>query len=340
MHSKKSMATAVVALVAAGALAAGIFGHEQSARAAFERQQAALNPDGYVSFGPLVTGATISFLRFSNVGSTTTTTFSIRYFGYPSGTEYTTAAITMDVPAHASVQKSYNDLSAASQNVAGPDLTPKGTDTGVIAFIKASQTGNGIGIAHVTYNAATGYFENASVCTFDPAFALDRTLYNGSLINVHSTTLSGGGYPSAIILHNPDATSRVITGSVYDAATGTLIGAFPSTTVPANGSVATSMTSVQTALKYTSNGNQQFNIVFGSGDSSAYDAVPTHAVTQQATGATFNLTMACQLNPVHPAAAIAGNGSTGGSSGGTTTPGTGITVISTQPDPSKNPSGS
>ena len=312
----------LAALMAAGAFGVALTIVPGDA-SAVEFQTQALDPDGYVSFGPLVNGATMSFLRFVNVGSSTSTIFSIRYFGFPSGVEYTSDAVTLTVEAHASPQKSYLDLSAM-----GTDLKARDGDTGVIAFVKASNTGTGIGIQHVTYNIATGYFENASVCTFDPRFALDTTLLNGALINVHSTTLSGGSYPSTIILNNPAASSRVVTGIVYKAATGQLIGTFPATTIPANGSVTVSMASVQKALNYVSTGNEQFNIVFSSGDKKAYSAIPTHAVMQTVSGATFNLTIACPLNPaISSASAVTAFGGTPAGS-----------TISTKPSVLLNPS--
>ena len=321
MNLQNLKGLALAALIAGGALGSDLTLRPHDAQAA------AVSIDGYVSFGPLVNNETISFLRFANVGSTKPTTFSIRYFGFPSGTEYTSADVKLDVPPYASPQMSYYDLS-----LLGPDLKARTGDSAVIAFIKANNTGTGIGIQHVTYNSATGYFENASVCTFDPAFSLDTTLLNGSLINVHSTTLSSGGYPSDIILINPDVTSRIVTGDVYEAATGVSIGKFPATTIPAKGSVVVSMASVEVALKYTPKGNQQYNIKFSSGDSKGYTAIPTDAVTQISSGARFNLTQACPLYNVinNISSSIFGGTVTATDGGGTT---------STQPDVNLNPSG-
>ena len=319
--TSRFMATAAVALVAAGVVAEGFSRHSL---AAVEHQQTALNSDGYVSFGPLVNGDTISFLRLVNTTSATTT-FSFRAFGFPSGVEYTTVDVGIDVPAHASPQKSINDLTGIAFN-ANVNITPKGNDTALTFFLKNTKAGKGVAVQHVTYNQATGYFENASVCTFDSAFAPDTSVLRNTLVNVHTTALSG--YPSTIQLTNPDATSRIVTGTVYDAATGTAIGAFPATTIPANGAAQVSMASVQTSLNLTPTNNQQVNIVFTSGDSSAYTAVPAHLVKQSASGAIFNLTMACPLNPTHPVSL----GGTGTGTGGT---GTTVTI-----DPTANPSGS
>lgn len=299
MRAYRYAAAAAVALLCAGAIKQGAV--SLSPAVAAEQAAAALSPDGYISMGPVLTGAvTSSYLRFIN-GTDATTTFSMRVFGYPSGTEYTTTPLTLDAPAHAAPQKSAADLSSS--------IAPRTGDTAVTFFLKNDKAGQGVAVQHVTYNSVTGFFENVGVCTYDVAFLPDVTVLGAALFNVHTSQVAGGGYPSTIQIINPDATSRTVTGTVYDAATGASIGTYPSTVIPANGAVTRTMASLQTALNFTPTASQlHVNIVFRSGDSSAYTAVPQHMVTQTSSGATFNLTSFCPLNPVHTTTPKPGGG--------------------------------
>ncbi len=75
---------------------------------------------------------------------------------------------------------------------------------------------------HVVWNATTGCFENAGVCTYKSG--RDYSAINRALMNVHTSEISA--YPSEIFLHNYASFSISYRGDVFRANNGLYIGSF------------------------------------------------------------------------------------------------------------------
>ena len=184
----------------------------QSASAQVERSLA-LNATVLTAIAPTYNGAggTSSFIRLYNLDPALKGDFIITVVGSPSGNTYGTA--TISVPAMASPQYSLTAiLSAASAGA----LT--GGDDNYTLYVRNPNAS--AAYQHVVFNGGNGFFENVTTCVF-----FQGAVYKGipqTLANVHTTQLAS--YPSRILVHNQANTAVTYRASIYDAATGTLIG--------------------------------------------------------------------------------------------------------------------
>ncbi len=310
MHRNELAAATLVAAFAGAAYAADQISDRLIAAPGSIERASALDTTSYTSIGRLyfnTTGATAfapgatSFIRFWN-SSGQSTDFDAKIVGGESGTDYAPGkTYRITVPDKASLQRSLEDIRAGIVSQGGPDIAPHGGDTFVTLYVKNVKAGAGVGFQHVSFSGATGFFENQSICTFDPA--QDYAANNRRLINVHTSQLAG--YPSRIEVRNPDAAARAVRGRVYDAVTGTSLGAF-SVNPPANGSAVIDFPAVEQIIGFRPSASQlQVNIEFEAADTSAYTAIVGHTMAQTSTGAAFNLTQACAINPPRSTSACA-----------------------------------
>lgn len=276
---------AVVGLLAAGA--------SYAADQMSVERASALDTSRYTSIGRLYfnNAGAASFVRFWNSGADAVD-FEAKIVGGESGTDYAPGkTYRINVPSKASLQRSLDEIRADIARQGGGDITPRGGDTFLTLYVK-NERPVATGFQHVSYNSNTGFFENLSICTFDPA--QNYSPYNWRLVNVHTSQLAG--YPSKIEIRNPDAVARAVRGRVFDAVTGTSLGAFI-VNPAANGSTVLDMSAVEQMIGFRPSASQtQVNIEFDTADTSAYSAIVGHTVTQSATGAVFNLTQACTIN--------------------------------------------
>lgn len=309
------LAVGFVAAVFAGT-ATGFLHAADGANADIAREQAAaLTTANYtviphVQFSTGASSGTASFIRFTNT-SGGAATFEVKVIGGETGTDYSPfKPFRITVADKASPQRSVDDIRRAIIADGGPDITPKSGDTFLNLYVTSDKT-SGVGFQHVTYDGVTGFFENASACTY--VASEDYTATNRQLINVHTSQLAG--YPSKIEVHNPDFATRAIRATVYDAITGTSLGAL-TLNPAANASIVMDAAAIERQINFKPSATQlHVNIAFETADSMPYSAVALHKVTQAASGAAFNLTTLCKINTVR------------------------ATACSAAPDTSTNPSG-
>lgn len=233
--------------------------------------------------GTATSGGSASFIRLFN-GGTVTTTFTTTVVGTPSGRIYGVANYA--VPKNASPQKYYNDILTAAG--AGP-LT--GGDTGYAIYVQ--NLDYYAGYQHVTFNGATTFFENASICArlLNPPAAAG----SGVLLNVHTTKLAG--WPSKVQIYNSGSAAANFQVSAVDVDTGVQIGNAATIAVGANEAKSMTMAALQTAMAIANPAVNQVNIIVTDPSASTLGAVLGHQVTNAALSADFNLTTVCAANP-------------------------------------------
>lgn len=331
MHNKTWLAAAAIVVAGYAFAADGQNGVER---------QSALDTSSYTAIPRVVfnsNGAT-SYLRFGNA-SGASASFEVKVTGGETGTAYTESkAYQLTVPDKGSVQKSIDDIRAGIAAQGGPDIALKSGDTFLNLYVTSDRKGSGAAFQHVTFNGDTGFFENVSLCTYDPT--KDYSGATSRVVNVHTSRING--YPSKVEIHNPDAASRTVRGKVYDAVSGTSLGSF-TVNVPANATTVMDESAIEQQIAFTPSASQQhINIEFETADSGAYTAVVAHKVTQVSSGAVFNLSQVCAINPARTSpsnctttggmAAVNPSGDTGGgNTGGTNTGCCPSTPVATNP---------
>lgn len=243
-----------------------------------------LNGSAYEEIAPTFNGSdgNQSFIRLGN-GGATATTFAISVLGSPSGTLYGRASV--QVPANASPQFSLQQILAAAS--AG-QLT--GGDTSYSLYLRDSDPG--LSYQHVIYNVSNGFFENVSSCKY--VASADYTGLNYALGNVHTSQLSA--YPTQISIHNYAAAATTYNATVYDAATGSLIGTVP-VTVGANATYSAPFTWFQEQLHWTpAAGQSQSNVVFAAAGTAPFEAKVNQYVYNSILSAYVNMTQRCGMS--------------------------------------------
>jgi hypothetical protein len=244
-------------------------------------------PSGVTVIAPTFIGANqnYSYIRFPN-GGTGTATFNVTLVGSPTARDYGTVTVT--VARFASPQYSIPDfLRVLGLSSLGP------ADNAVSLYIQSPQAGNYVGFQHVVWNSVTGFFENASVCTFKPT--IDYSGLNQAVFNVHTSAISG--YPGTIFLHNYASAAATYRGNVFDAANGNFLGAF-SMTAPGNGTTLIDISNVETAIGFHPGPSQyHVNIQFQPPDGTAWNALASLAINDQQIQAYTNMSMVCSINP-------------------------------------------
>jgi len=178
-----------------------------------ERGQA-FNGTTYDVIAPIFTGSdgNTSFIRLANVNAVAAT-FQIVIVGSPSGTVYGTA--TYAVPSMGTPQYGYSEV---LQRAGVTSLAPQ--DTGLSFYLRSSHFFTGY--PHVVFNLTSRFFENMTRCKF--VSNVDYSGMNQLLGNVHTSVLSGLGFPAVVALHNHAATASNFTVHIYEARNGTLKG--------------------------------------------------------------------------------------------------------------------
>ena len=209
----------------------------QSVEIVREKPAAISNGGSYGIIAPLYLYADpLSLIRLVN-GGLTPTTFSITVVGVPTGNNLGTAQIV--VPGAASLQKSISEILTAA------NATPGERDTTYSFYIlSAAQLA---GYQHIIWSPSSGFLENVSVCKYNLNQSFSAIAYAEGVINVHTSVLAGGAFPSQIELHNYASTTQTYILNVYESITGALKGR-ASINAAANSTYLLPFTDIQQAI--------------------------------------------------------------------------------------------
>ncbi len=175
--------------------------------------------------GPIFssTGASQSFLRFYNTG-TSAGTVNVQLYNYATGTalgNWTSPSI----PAGASAQ----------YQITTPETVVTATKPDYYATSLLTQISGYF--QHVLYRPADGTLTNLSTC--EAGVTADST----QLINVHSSVLDYG-FPSSIVINNTTSADAAAVLGVYDATTGSKLGTYTSASIPTGAQIIVPMTTI------------------------------------------------------------------------------------------------
>ncbi len=255
-------------------------------------KQSAINGTTYAVVAPTYNSptGTLSYLRLFN-GANGPSNFTITIVGSPTGKTYGTANI--QVGRSASPQYSLTQIlqnaNVAVVNGAGV-LT--GGDTSFSLYIQDPDTLSGY--QHVTYNAASAFFENVSVCNS----LLNQTVSSNSssavLMNVHTSKISD--YPSQIELHNFWNAAVTYRLTAVDSTTGVVISAMNLATAP-NASYAIPFTSMQTTLNFQPSASQfHVNLIVTDPSGAPPYIMLGQSIVNSQLAANISMSTACAVN--------------------------------------------
>lgn len=247
-----------------------------------------VNGTQYTVVTPVFLGAdnNFSFIRFPNGGSTTATV-NMTVIGSPSAQSYGTATTT--VAPLASPQFSIDQIFEAI-GISGLQFG----DDSLSIYLQSPQGGNLIAFQHVVWNSITGFFENASVCTYRTD--IEYTALNRILVNVHTSTISA--YPGIVSLHNYANFPVTYRADVYDARDGVYLGSV-NFNMTANHTLSVNFSDIESVLNFTPASNQfHANILFvAQNTGGAYYGLAAQGINNLQLAAYTNMSVACGINP-------------------------------------------
>jgi len=248
-----------------------------------------LNGAKYTVLSPIFTGAdgNLSYIRFPNVGSTVATTY-VTVVGSPTGHVYGTAFVT--VAPLASPQYAFTDIMSAI-GVSG--FFPG--DDSYSFYLQSPQGGHGVGFQHVIFSTVSGFFENASLCTYIPT--IDYSILNQGLVNVH-TSLFSANYPSVVFLHNYASFPVSYLANIFDSQNGAYLGSFYFN-MQANATVAENFSDIEPVIGFHPNSSQfHVNIIFQAQNTgNIYYGIAAQAINNRQLNSYTNMSVACAVNP-------------------------------------------
>jgi len=256
------------------------------AKAAAAEKASAVNGTLYAVVAPTYNSpnGTLSYIRLFN-GANGPSNFSITVVGSPSGTTYGTANI--QVARSASPQYS---LTQILQNANAGALASG--DTSYSLYIQNPDPMSGY--QHVTFDNASRFFENVSVCNSLLNQAVASNTSSAVLTNVHTSLIAG--YPSQIELHNFWNAAVTYRLTVLDSNTGAVLGVINMATAP-NASYVIPMTSVQSQLGWTPSAGQfHVNIVVTDPSGGPPYNMLGQSIVNQTLGANVSMSTTCAVN--------------------------------------------
>ena len=151
-----------------------------------------------------------------------------------------------------------------------------------------------MGFQHIVWNSLTGFFENASLCTYKPN--IDYSPLNYSAINVHTSRIPA--YPGIVFLHNYASFPVTYLASVFDSRNGTYLGGV-NFNMSANATFAINFSDLESTLGFSPSPNQYHaNILFqAQGTGGQYYAIAAHGINNLQLSALTNMSVACGVNP-------------------------------------------
>ncbi len=226
-----------------------------------------------------------SFIRLGN-GGLLPTTFNVTVVGSPSGESYGTAEY--EVAPWASPQYSIADI---LDEIGVSEL--RAEDNQISLYLKSPHQGNLPVFQHVVWNSMTGFFENASRCTFRED--VDYSQVNRALINVHTSRI--GNYPATVFLHNYADFEVTYRGNVFDARDGTLLGAV-NFNMMANETRAVDFADIENEIDFVPESDQYHaNIIFQEVDADDFYLLALQGIRNIQLEAFTNMSVACVVNP-------------------------------------------
>jgi hypothetical protein len=215
----------------------------------------------------------ISYLRFYNTGAAAGTVTIDLYNGA------TGAKVAQwqspSIAANATLQVPVSTIEAAGGGVATkPQFYAAAVASGITGTFQ-----------HIVHRPSPGSFANLSSCD------TGLTTNAGKLANVHSSLLDGA-YPSTIMFYNSAATSAVVSVGVYDARTGTKLGAYTTPSIAAGTQIALAMAAIEAGARITpSTAIKEYTLKV----ESAFSGTVQHIVDNQAADVLADMTAACPL---------------------------------------------
>lgn len=248
----------------------------------------ALNGPQYTVLTPIFLGTdnNFSFIRFPN-GGATNADVQISVVGSPSAANYGTAFTT--VAPLASPQFSMDQIFEAI----GVEGLQFGDDS-LSLYLQSPQGGNLIGFQHVVWNSLTGFFENASICTYRTD--VEYTALNQALVNVHTSNISA--YPGIVFLHNYANFPITYRADIHDARDGVYLGAV-NFNMTANNTQSVEFSEIESVLGFQPSSNQfHANIIFSAQNTGGiYYGLAAQGINNLQLEAYTNMSVACGINP-------------------------------------------
>ncbi len=224
--------------------------------------------------GPLYSTAQTasqSFLRFTNTG-TTAGSVAVTLSNSATGTRYG-QWISPAIPPGAAPQYAISDI----ENTLPVSPKPQY----YTAMIETQITGS---VAHVLWKPSDGTLTNLSTC--DAGVSSNA----GLIASVHSSRLDSG-YPSTVAVSNTGSSAQTLTLGVFDARTGTRLGTYTTTSIPANGQQLLAVAAIERAINLTPAADM-FHYVIKLESGTGF---LQHLVNNQTAAVITDMTTVCQL---------------------------------------------
>jgi hypothetical protein len=258
----------------------------EKSKATSVEKQSAINGTLYAVVAPTYNNpaASLSYIRLFN-GAAGPSNFTITIIGSPTARNYGTANI--QVARSASPQFSLTEI---LQNANAGALT--GGDTSYSLYIQNPDAMSGF--QHVTYNAASKFFENVSVCKSLLNQAVAANSSSAVLTNVHTSLIAD--YPAQIELHNFWNAAVTYRMTAIDSNTGTVLGAINVPTQP-NASYSIPMSSIQSQLGWTPSSSQfHVNLVVTDPAGGPPYNMLGQSIVNQSLAANISMSTMCAVN--------------------------------------------
>ncbi len=226
-----------------------------------------------------------SFIRLGN-GGLLPATFNVTVVGSPSGESY--GAAEYEVAPWASPQYPIDDI---LDKIGVSEL--RAEDNQISLYLQSPHQGNLPVFQHVVWNSVTGFFENASRCTFRED--VNYSQVNRALVNVHTSRIAN--YPATVFLHNYADFAVTYRGNVFDARDGTLEGAV-NFNMMANDTLAVDFADIAGEIGFVPESNQfHVNIIFQERDADGFYLLPLQGIRNLQLEAYINMSVVCVVNP-------------------------------------------
>ena len=227
--------------------------------------------DPLFAFSTKTAGGNLSFLRFHNTGTV-------------AGTVQVTLADSASGKTLAQWQSPSIPVGAAPQFAVArieAEATPAFTKPDFyLVTVATAMRGT---FAHVVINSTTGTLTNFSTCGSTPA--------RDTLANVHSSALDSG-YPGAVNIFNTGTTAVPATLGLFDAANGTRLGTYTSTSIAPGAARTVSAAALEQGAAITANATRAHYVVKLEG---AFSGYIQNLVLSRSAGVIADLSNVCRL---------------------------------------------
>ena len=217
-------------------------------------------------------GASQSFLRFYNAG-TTAGTVTVTLSDYISGQslgQWTSPSIAPGT--------------APQYGISTLEAGLTGTKPAFYSVKMQSQFAGTF--QHVLWKPSDGTLTNLSTCDSGITGIATR------MTNVHSSVLGNAGYPSSIVVYNTGSATAAVALNVSDATTGKSLGTYSIAAIPAEGQQVLTVSSIETTLKITPTSSIPHYTISVQGSFTGY---LQHLLTNNKVGIITDMSTVCSL---------------------------------------------